>query len=390
MDPEQKTGVDIKNKATSSAPTPQNTPINPAHINSTYRPSIPAISEDDQSEPTKKNGNNHLINMLHGKLGTIVGNTSFMDTLPSSVKRRINGIKYFQSKHAELETKFQEEVLALEKKYIALYQPLYDKRARIVNGTYEPTDKEVTLGKTVDGDETQLLATEDDIKGIPEFWLTLLKNQPIVSQMITKKDERALTHLVDIRMVNMEKPGFKFEFEFTENDYFSNKLLTKSYYYQNNIVGGDFIYQHADGCEINWKKNLLVKTVSKVQRQKETNKTQIIKRQVSTNSFFRFFSPPRIPEMSEDLDEEEADKLDMKLEADYEVGEIFKDKVIPYAVDYFTGKALEYEDYENSDDYEDIDDEAKEVDESNESDGDDEEDVNGRIDPEKVAECKQS
>lgn len=40
-------GVDIKNKGGNlTAPTPQNTPINPAPITSSYRPSIPAISED--------------------------------------------------------------------------------------------------------------------------------------------------------------------------------------------------------------------------------------------------------------------------------------------------------------------------------------------------------
>jgi nucleosome assembly protein 1-like 1 len=42
-------GLDIKNK-NPAAPTPQNTPINPAPITSTYRPSIPAISEDSESK----------------------------------------------------------------------------------------------------------------------------------------------------------------------------------------------------------------------------------------------------------------------------------------------------------------------------------------------------
>lgn len=47
-------GVDIKNKTGSStAPTPQNTPINPAPITSTYRPSMNAISEDMETITTK-------------------------------------------------------------------------------------------------------------------------------------------------------------------------------------------------------------------------------------------------------------------------------------------------------------------------------------------------
>ena len=36
----------------------------------------------------------------------------------------------------------------------------------------------------------------------------------------------------------------------------------------------------------------------------------------------------------------------------YIAGEEFKDKIIPHAVDYFTGKALEYEDFEGDDDFE--------------------------------------
>lgn len=34
------------------------------------------------------------------------------------------------------------------------------------------------------------------------------------------------------------------------------------------------------------------------------------------------------------------------------IGEEFKDKIIPHAVDYFTGKALDYEDFEEDDDFE--------------------------------------
>lgn len=83
-----------------------------------------------------------------------------------------------------------------------------------------------------------------------------------------------------------------------------------------------------------------------------TNKTRVVKRTVPAETFFNFFSPPVFPGEDEELDEEEAEGLDAKLEADYEMGEEFKDKIIPHAVDYFTGKALEYEDFEGDDDFE--------------------------------------
>jgi nucleosome assembly protein 1-like 1 len=56
--------------------------------------------------------------------------------------------------------------------------------------------------------------------------------------------------------------------------------------------------------------------------------------------------------------------LDEKLEMDYQLGEDIKEKIVPKAVDYFTGKALEYdmmeEDDDDDDDYEDIDDDDDE------------------------------
>lgn len=311
-----------------------------------------------------------LLSMLQGKLGTLVGRPSgYIDSLPTAVKRRLNGLKYLQSKHADLENKFQEEVLALEKKYLLLYQPLYDQRTKIITGTYEPTEEEVAAGEKVDDEEEddddedeedkdneeEEKDTNDDkdIKGIPEFWLTLLKNHPQITETITDEDEDALKHLIDVRMSYMDQPGFKLEFEFSENDYFTNKVLSKTYFYQDHAYGGDFVYDHAEGCSIDWKdgKDLTVTVETKKQRHKGTNKTRVVKRTIPSNSFFYFFSPPAIPDAEEEIDEEEAEGLDAKLEADYEMGEEFKDKIIPHAVDYFTGKALQYEDYDDEEDF---------------------------------------
>ncbi|CDS09353.1 hypothetical protein LRAMOSA10713 [Lichtheimia ramosa] len=417
--------LDIKNKKDpSTAPTPQNTPINPAPITSSYKPNITTISEDMETITTPGaagqstsalggafTSNPALISMLQGKLGTLVGQSSgYVESLPPSVQRRINGLKYLQSQHAELEGKFQEEVLALEKKYLELYKPLYAKRADVVNGRYEPTEQEVELGAKVDEDEeeeeqekqqdkktTEVEEDEEDkqVNGIPEFWLTLLKNHPQIGETITDQDEEVLRQLVDIRMSYMEKPGFKLEFEFADNDYFTDKILTKTYYYQEHAQGGDFVYDHAEGAKINWKegKDLTVTVETKKQRHKGTNKTRVVKRTVPAETFFNFFSPPVFPGEDEELDEEEAEGLDAKLEADYEMGEEFKDKIIPHAVDYFTGKALEYEDFEGDDDFEDDfydDDDDDEEDDDEDDDDDDDDDAAPANKGENAPECKQS
>ncbi|RCH81750.1 Myosin type-2 heavy chain 1, partial [Rhizopus stolonifer] len=394
---------DIKNKQT-TAPTPQNTPINTAPINSQFNPSIPAITEEMETITTPgAAGNPALMSMLQGKLGNLLG-----EPLPASVQRRINGLKYLQSKHTELEGKFQEEVLALEKKYLELYRPLYTKRAQVIAGEYEPTEEEVALGAKVDEEEedqdeqkeqqTDKKMDEEEeevnIAGIPEFWLTALKTHPQISDTISEEDCEALKHLTDIRMTYLEKPGFRLEFEFTENDFFTDKVLTKTYHYQDNVSGGDYVYDYAEGCQIHWKdgKDLTVTVETKKQRHKGTNKTRVVKRTVPAETFFNFFSPPTIPEDDNELDEEEAEGLDAKLEADYEMGEEFKEKIIPHAVDFFTGKALEYEDYDDEDDFEDdfLTDEDNEEDDDEEDDDDDDDDDAQPTKGENAPECKQS
>jgi nucleosome assembly protein 1-like 1 len=221
-----------------------------------------------------------LVAMMQNKLGSLVGRSSgYIESLPASVRRRVAGLKGVQKDHSKLEAEFQEEVLQLEKKYFAKFTPLYQARAKIVNGAQEPSDEQVKIGEQEDEDdedeekpETELNKDEGkDVKGIPEFWLSAMKNQISLAEMITDRDESALKSLTDIRMEYLDRPGFRLIFEFDENEFFSNKTITKTYFYQEeNGYGGDFIYDHAEGDKIEWKagKDLTVRIESKKQRNK--------------------------------------------------------------------------------------------------------------------------
>lgn len=228
--------------------------------------------------------NPKLVQMIQGRLGSLVGRSSgYIESLPTQVKKRVAGLKGIQKEHSKLEAEFQEEVLQLEKKYFAKFTPLYEKRAAVVNGTTEPTEKEIEAGEEDDeeddDEETSGAAdkaekpaeSNEAVKGIPEFWLSAMKNQISLAEMITDRDEGALKHLTDIRMEYLDKPGFRLIFEFDENEYFTNKTITKTYFYQNESgYGGDFIYDHAEGDKINWKegKDLTVRVEQKKQRNK--------------------------------------------------------------------------------------------------------------------------
>ena len=73
-------------------------------------------------------------------------------------------------------------------------------------------------------------------------------------------------------------------------------------------------------------------------------KVQIIKRllflfsQVKNDSFFNFFDPPTLPEDEEE--EVDVDTQDL-LTSDFEIGHYIRERVVPRAVLFFTGEALE-------------------------------------------------
>ncbi|KAK5061349.1 hypothetical protein LTR84_007891 [Exophiala bonariae] len=391
-----------KGRSQVTAPTPQNTPATNAPISShAQAPTIGDIQEEDLDRAAAASifaKNPALVSMMQQKLGSLIGRPSgYIESLPENVRRRVSGLKGIQKDHAKLESEFQEEVLQLEKKYFAKFTPLYEKRSAIVNGEVEPTDAEVEAGKVDDEDEEDEAAddvdqedkaAQEDVKGIPEFWLTAIKNQISLAELITDRDEEALRSLTDIRMEYLDRPGFRLIFEFTANDFFTNKTISKTYFYREESgYGGDFIYDHAEGENIDWKagKDLTVRIESKKQRNKNTKQTRVIKKTVPTESFFNFFSPPVAPTDDDDV----ASDIEERLELDYQLGEDIKEKLIPRAIDWFTGDALAFEEFEDGEDaeFDDEDDEDEEDDEEAESDEDDEEE-GGKPRSQQQSECK--
>ncbi|RDW89390.1 putative nucleosome assembly protein [Coleophoma cylindrospora] len=392
-------------KADVTAPTPQNTPANNAPISShAQQPGVSSIKEEDFDRSAAAAifaQNPKLAQLMEGKLNSLVGRSSgYVESLPSVVRRRVAGLKGVQKEHSKLEAEFQEEVLELEKKYFAKFTPLYQKRAKIVNGAAEPTEDEIKAGEE-DEEEGESEPAEketessENIAGIPEFWLSAMKNQISLAEMITDRDEAALKHLTDVRMEYLDKPGFRLIFEFAENEFFTNKTISKTYFYQNESgYGGDFIYDHAEGDKIEWKegKDLTVRVESKKQRNKNTKQTRVVKKTVPTESFFNFFSPPKPP--TDEEDDDAASDIEERLELDYQLGEDIKEKLIPRAIDWFTGEALQFEEMDDDDMEGDFEDEDDEEDDDLSEDRDDEEESEEEDDATKpkqeAAECKQS
>ncbi|KAI8325506.1 NAP-domain-containing protein [Martensiomyces pterosporus] len=393
-------GVNIKNdneKTVDTAPTPQNTPIFNAPIAAAA--AAAAGGAGDDVVPAQ---NAALLSMLQGRLGSLIGAPSgYVESLPKKVRERVDSLKYLQQQHTEIDAKFHLEILELEKKYNKLYAPLYERRNAIIQGEAEPTEDEKEEGRKISDAEKQedeelsasgIKEVTDDEKeddkeedeeapaGVPEFWLTALRSHPQLSELITERDEEAIKYLTDIRLAYLdEKPGFKLEFVFRENPYFANQVLTKTYFYEQSEVAGDLQFGSAQGTEIEWKPehDLSVTVETKKQRHKATNRTRVVKKAVPAETFFSFFTTVQEPD--EEDDSELADETRDRIELDYELAEEFKEKIIPHAIDWFTGKALEYEGLDDEEyDDEDMDDFYDDEDEdSYDEDDDDEDDEDG-------------
>lgn len=58
---------------------------------------------------------------------------SVLNSLPQSVRRRVNALKNLQVKSTYLEAQFYQEVHELERKYAGLYEPLFGRVSPAAN-----------------------------------------------------------------------------------------------------------------------------------------------------------------------------------------------------------------------------------------------------------------
>uniref|UniRef100_A0A673TNJ1 Nucleosome assembly protein 1 like 3 n=1 Tax=Suricata suricatta TaxID=37032 RepID=A0A673TNJ1_SURSU len=194
---------------------------------------------------------------------------------------------------------------------------------------------------------------KEDPKGIPDYWLTVLKNVDKLGPMIQKYDAPILKFLSDISL-KFSKPGqpisYTFEFYFLPNPYFRNEVLTKTYIIKSKPDHKDPFFswgweiQDCKGCKIDWRRGKDVTVTTTQSRTTATGEIEIQPRVVPNASFFNFFSPPEIPKIGK-LEPRE----DAILSEDFEIGQTLHDNVILKSIYYYTGE-VKYS-YEDGKDY---------------------------------------
>ncbi|XP_032596462.1 nucleosome assembly protein 1-like 1 isoform X2 [Drosophila grimshawi] len=217
----------------------------------------------------------------------------------------ISDLKQLYMQTINLDVKMQHEIYNMEKSYEKQHNEIFDKRKKILED----------FKKQNHGDATS-------IENVSKFWLIVLKAS--YTEFITKDDEKILLHMIDLRSkhYNDDTVQFVLEFTFEKNDYFKNRILTKTYILNCtpnkddpiSFDGAEIV--KCEGCQIDWK--------HPAEREK-----------LVEPSFFDFFSPPILPEDPEDLNFKDINAI---LQNDFELGFYLKERVIPKAVVFFTGE----------------------------------------------------
>jgi nucleosome assembly protein 1-like 1 len=213
-----------------------------------------------------------------------------------------------------------EEIAAIKAKYAAQKSPIFAKRLAFVSGAEEPTKEDVPEDTEVEKEALKTAAPAalpagGDAKGVPGFWLQALQNfgqlQEVASGWcsIQERDQPALAYLTDVRVSKDDAKGFQVEFEFRENPYFTNKVLSKTYHLSASDepgLGDDQDFSHSEGTRPEWKakQDLTVKSVQKKVKNRRKGGHTVQTVQENCESFFQFFNTLSLPE-DEELDEEE-------------------------------------------------------------------------------------
>jgi len=214
--------------------------------------------------------------------------------------------------------KASEEILKVEQKYNQLRKPFFEKRSSIIGR-------------------------------IPKFWLTAFINHPQLSSIIEEDEEDCLQYLEKLDVEEFEdiKSGFKIQFFFSENPYFSSNVLCKEFQLGSS---GD---PNSQSTEIAWKDgyNLVEKAAQRAALAKGGRK-----RQLETRTFFSWFCDNMDPQQDD-------------------VAEVIKDDLWPNPLQYFLVPDIEVENGGEEEELEDEDEENNEIVTEEDEDGEEEEEA---------------
>lgn len=265
----------------------------------------------------------------------------------NELQKRLQLLKMTQHEYVAIEKDFHRQFYELDMEFQKKRQTIYNRRRAIISGMGDENEQHI-FEINIDSDIASAMQklnfnniNTNDIKGVPGFWLQALKH--CMPDLVRDCDEAILNYLIDIQLDMMNQPGLSFilKFEFAVNPFFEDSTLVKQYFLDcdddEEFCG--FSIVHTIGCKIQWNTGM-----------DATN--------YDPNSFFMFFNPPdaKVYTSSEPQEPIVFDKL----EHDFEIGLIFKEKLIPNAILYYLNEPEQIIDCSNLDNYDSAFVEAKE------------------------------
>ncbi|KAL5103603.1 Phosphatidylinositol 5-phosphate 4-kinase type-2 beta [Taenia crassiceps] len=248
---------------------------------------------------------------------------------PKEVKAGVDALKTLFKKRASIYSEYLRELYALEFKYARLYAPIYLQQRAIVAGRNvedmeedeSPVDQK-TLG---DAKFDASLGSASGL-GIPGFWARVLRTAPLMRNYLTEMDLDILQYLEGIRYSFSKKlssPGFRLVFMFKRNPFFNDNVLMKQ-----------FSLKFIDQCE-DLNEFGPIKVISTKASQIDWTSAHEPNGDVAVppkDSFFNLFR---------DLQPESPDAPEYaQLMEDYDVCVYIRDRVLPYAVYWFTERRI--------------------------------------------------
>ncbi|VDD76257.1 unnamed protein product [Mesocestoides corti] len=249
---------------------------------------------------------------------------------PNDVKDRINALKALYNRRATIHLEFQKELYALEYKYSKLYSTVCQQMFYGIYICMRFHHSLLTVGVVI----LPKLVCRNPIKwlfafqgrGIPNYWVTVLKAAPLLSIYLTKHDLDILKYLADIRCSYSKKlssPGFRLLFLFEKNPFFKNVILMKQF-------SLEFFSQAEDLQEFGPFKVTATKTLDiEWTCSRSTTDDSLSTQRGSFFDIFRDIHPTsnESPEYSQ-------------LMEDYDICVYIRDRILPYSVYWYTGEMI--------------------------------------------------
>ena len=180
--------------------------------------------------------------------------------------------------------KYKSEKLSIELKELDNFLNYLNKIREIINASNNEKEKISSLILTENQEKYSIKETEeekDEFIPINKFWSISLINAKFFE--ISEKDKKVLEHLIDMKYIPLTYPSFKVEFIFEENEFLEEKIIYKTYHFQENEKD---IIEKSEGCEIKWKNDENNPTIKTVVKRNKKMKEFVTK---SAKSFFNIF-----------------------------------------------------------------------------------------------------